>query len=664
MRTVVFDVETHDANLLFSMPPEEFVRLIGYKVNDGDVVITTDLEELREVLRSADLIVGHNIHDFDLRAVFGIDSDEPLLMTEQGRVFDTWTHAVLVHPAPVEYVNRKGQTAKALKPEQMKKWFALDEQAHQLGVPGKTHDLKELAKEFGGFGLIPVDDPRFIEYLRGDVLASEAVAKALWKRGPMNPSAERPDFGWYAFREQCIAARMAVISSNGFRVDVEAAQARVDELSVRREDILQMLEEKYGFPTEGAAPWDTLEGKRAILAVLADHGITPETRPDWPKTPVWAKREEKRKESLAKADELVEKIAVWWLEANDSSLPARSRQARQRWMAAAEAEIASLRSEPLPPAFGLSLGGNELLGLTEGTEAEDIGFALAELKGQRSLAQLALDSTHPDGFVHPEITTLQRSGRSSTTKPGLTVWTARGEGAVEKAYFIPDNDDEVLLEIDYSNADARIVAALSGDTKYAERFEPGADGHMINAIAAWGEAVVATDPKGYRQKAKVPGHGWGYRVGPGTLSRQTGMEFSEAKKFLTNMNKAFSVVVAWQDRTVKSVRNGLIWNDWGRPMQVEKGREFTQAPALLGQSGTREIAMDAILRMPIQVLRSIKAFVHDAIVFSVPKAHFEKWRDGIVKVMEASFKPRVGGQLIDFPVEAGPPGANWYEAGH
>jgi DNA polymerase-1 len=43
----------------------------------------------------------------------------------------------------------------------MKKWFSLDEQAHQLGVPGKTHDLKALAKEFGGFGSIPVDDPRF-----------------------------------------------------------------------------------------------------------------------------------------------------------------------------------------------------------------------------------------------------------------------------------------------------------------------------------------------------------------------------------------------------------------------------------------------------------------------------------------------------------------------
>src|SRR5206468_7412527 len=101
----------------------------------------------------------------------------------------------------------------------------------------------------------------------------------------------------------------------------------------------------------------------------------------------------------------------------------------------------------------------------------------------------------------------------STTNPGLTVWTSRGDGAVEKAYFVPDNDDEVLLEIDYSNADARVVAALSGDRKFAERFEPGADGHLINAWSAWGKDVVGTDKEDpvtadYRYKAKALGHGW------------------------------------------------------------------------------------------------------------------------------------------------------------
>lgn len=601
--TVIFDIETFDADLLYSMPAEEFVRLIGYRWLGKESVITTDLEELLTQLRKARWIIGHNIHAFDLKAVFGPDSNEPLELADAGRVLDTFTHGGLVHPAPAQYVNRFGKNALALKPEQMTKWFSLDEQAFQLGVVGKTDDLEVLAKEFGdpglsakgrvkdGFGKIPVDDPRYIAYLEGDLDATEAVSKALLKKGPLND---------YALREQRIAARAAVISSNGWRVDLEAAQARVDELKARRDVIMSGLVEKYDFPTEGKAPWSSAAGKAAIIAALADAGVTPENRDDWP--------------------------------------------------------VSAKTGNP-------SLGGEILIRITEGTKAEELGRALAELKGQRSLAQLAIDSCHPDGFAHPGITMLQRSGRWSTTEPGLTIWTSRGEGAVEKAYFVPDYADEVILEIDYSQADARIVAALSGDTKFAERFEPGADGHMINAIAAWGEAEVATDPVGYRQKAKVPGHGWSYRIGAKTLTRQTGMPVTEAKTFLDGMNNAFRGVVRWQDKASKDARKGYVIGEWGRKMFVEKGREFTQGPALLGQNGTREIVCDAILAMPYGVLRTIKAQIHDALAFSIPRDKFEEYRDYLINLMTVTISPR-GGQKMDFPVSAGPPGENWYEAGH
>lgn len=589
--TLIFDLETHDGDLLYEMEPEDFVRLIGYKWRgDDDVTITTDLEELKEQILRARWIIGHNIHAFDLKATFGHWSDVPFWLAEQDRVYDTWAHAPLVFFCPPVYVNRHGKKALGNKPEQIQKFYGLDELAYQLGVPGKTNDLKALAKEFGGFGEIPVDEPRFVQYLRGDVLASEAVAQALLEHGPLDK---------YARREQRLHARAAVISSNGWRVDRLRAQARVDELASRRAVIVKELEDTYGLPTEGKSPWATNAGKEAIFAALADHGITPEKNPLWGRTAT---------------------------------------------------------GNP-------SLGGDTLKAITEGTEAQELGTALAELKGQRSLAQLALDSCRGDGKAHPFITMLQRSGRWSTTKPGLTVWTARGEGAIEKAYFIADSPDDVLLEFDYSNADARVVAALSGDRKYAERFQPGADGHMINAIAAWGKDVVDTDPKAYRQRAKVPGHGWGYRVGPGTLSRQTGMEFKEAKHFLDNMNNTFSGVVRWQDRSVREARHGYVVNWWGRKMPVEKERAFTQAPALLGQSGTREIICDAILRFPIHILRMLKAQIHDALVFSVPRKDWERWRDEIIQLMQWTWE-EAPGQSIDFPVSSGPPADNWYEAGH
>jgi DNA polymerase family A len=669
-KTLIFDIESHGAHLQYSMPPSRFVRLIGYRWAGHETVLTTDLDELVDRIRRARWIIGHNIHAFDLPNVFGHRSNEPLELAMAGRVYDTWTHAVLVNPAPYQYTNRFGVLAKADKPEALRKWFSLDEQAHQLGVPGKTHDLKELAYEFGdpdlpkkeriadGFGRIPVDDPRYQDYLRGDVEASERVGQALLKLGPLNK---------YAMREQEIGARAAVISSNGFRVDRERAEARVAELAARREQILDELVERYELPTAGASPWDTTAGKTAIMAALADHGIRPSEA--WPKTPVWDKRDEKRREALEKAAALRTKVNDWDAERVHPETKPRRVATLERWIARAEAEAEAIEAQPLPPHFGLSFGGDELVALTKDTPAADLGRALAELKGQRSLAQLALDSTHPDGFAHPEITMLQKSGRWSTTNPGLTVWTSRGEGAVEKSYFVPDGPNDVLLEFDYSNADARIVAALSGDKRYAERFEPGADGHLINAWAAWGKDTVGTDkddPKTahYRQLAKPGGHGWGYRIGSKKLAATWGLPIAEAARFLKRMNEAFHVVVAWQDRSVAyATRHGYVVNPWGRHMPVEHDRAYTQAPALLGQSGTREIVCDAILRLPVHILRRLKTQIHDALVFSVPKRHWEQCRDEIIGLMTAELSPE-GGQRIAFPVDCGPPGANWFEAGH
>lgn len=671
--TLTFDIETHSADLLYTMPPEEFVRLIGYRwKGQRDVVLTTDLEEIRAQIMRARWIIGHNINSFDLPAAFGSDSDIPVWLAHRGRVFDTWTHAALVNPAPFLYTDRKGKLCKVDSPEKAKHWFGLDEQAFQLGVKGKTDDLKELAFEFGdpdlprkdritdGFGKIPVEDPRYRGYLKGDVVASETVSRALLRKGPLDA---------YALREQEIEARKAVISANGIRVFQDRAQARVDELAARRAVIMSGLVERYDFPTDGSAPWATDRGQRSILQALADSGVTPDTV-DWPKTPRWAKRGEALAEAESKRKELLDQVAGYRSELINSDLSTRTRGTRERWIARDEARAAEIAAEPLPPYFGLSMGGEELIALTAGTAAEDLGRALAELKGQRSLAQLALDSMHADGFCHPQISMLQKSGRWSTTDPGLTIWTAHGPGAVEKSYFGPDTDDEVLLEIDYSNADARGVAAMSGDRRYAERFEPGQDGHLINAWAAWGKDKVGTDrsnpvTEAYRDKAKPLGHGKSYGGGWKTLARESGVPEADAKTFCEGFDKAFYVLCQWQDAARKFARqHGHVVNEWGRKMPVEQDRIYTQAPALLGQSWTREIVCDALLRMPMKALRRVKAQVHDALLFSVPRKDFERWCSYLCDLMTTRFQPRTGGLAIDVPVQAGPPGADWYLAGH
>lgn len=606
-KALFIDVETASADLLWALPPEEMFRLGAYAWGaDGDVVITDDLEEMRRVIREADIVCGHNIHAFDLTVIFGRDSVEPLEMALQDRIYDSWVHAILVHPAPATYVDRKGRRQWVDKPERAKRWYALDEQAYQLGVTRKLLDLGDLAREYGGYDRIPVSDSRYRDYLRQDVLVAREVARRLCALGdPNNP---------YTVREQLNAAIDAQNSRNGWRVDVAAARTRVEEIEEINRHYLEMLQRDYGLPTEGKQPLRTKQGKEAVLKALRSVGIDPD------------------------------------------ELPRTSTGAPQ-------------------------LGGKVLLEAAagRGERAEQLASAIAAIGGLRPLAQSALDHVQPDGRVHPDITCLQRSGRKSTTNPGLTVWTSRGSGAIEKKYFVANADDELLVEYDYSQADARIVAAYSGDPEFAKRFAPGADAHLITAYAVWGEDVVGHEfdehgkPVGrtahYRQQAKALGHAYAYRAGARTLAKTAKQPLEVAERFVSAMERAYPLVTKWQNRVTREAqRYGYVTNAWGRRMLVDAGREYTQAPALYGQSGTREIVVDALIRMArrdIRLIQYLVAQVHDALVFSVPESEMHWARPAIRECMETTWQPPDGsGQAVHFPVGEGSPARNWFEAGH
>lgn len=606
-----FDIESHNAEKVWDMEPREFFKLGQYAWGrDGDIVLTEDYDEMLAVIREARLVIGHNIHSFDLTAMFGKDSTEPLEMALQQRVLDTYTWASLAHPSPTVWTDRNGHTYyEGNKPGIAMKWLGLDNLAFQFDLPGKMGSLREIAKRYNppktpvkelDYGLIDVNDAEYREYAEQDIVALRALAlKLLEAPGGVTP---------YVWREQKFAAIMAQNSRNGWKVDAQKAQQRVDFLAERRERILAEVVAKYGLPTEGKSPWATNDGKAAIFAALSDYGITPETRPEWPRTK-----------------------------------PGKTH-----------------------PNGTPSLGGEAILMLTEGTPAEDLGIALAELKGQRSLASLALDSMKTDGMVHPDITALQRSGRLSTTKPGLTVWTARGANAVEKEYFVARPGFK-LVEFDYSNADARVVAAYSGDQEYIKRFEPGVDAHELTGRMVWGDEVYDSDPKEYRQRAKMCVHAYSYGARPKTLSIQTGLPIEVTTEFCRAMDEMYSGVVKWQRDAAERGNTGWITNDWGRRMPVDKARSFTQSSALLGQSGTREILVDGLLRLAekdVRYITMLKAQIHDAIVMEFPEEEVDKLIPVVVESMSTSWKPQVGGQRVEFTLSYGKPADNWYEAGH
>lgn len=249
---VVFDIESAGAQL---WPAEDgFIRITG--VQQGKTIRVYDnAAEVAGLLREAKLIVGHNLMGFDLLAFalhHGVDIHE---LAEQGRLIDTMLTENVVNPP--EARTKQGQIMRQL---------GLDALGAAKELGAKGHDLKALAKEFGGFDRIPVDDERYVAYCAQDV---NLTAKIAHTQGRTE----------YAKREHRVAAIAAQIRLNGFRVDRELLAQRVAQGEALRKRRLDELQERYGLPVTKAdgkpskSPHATKEGKAAIARAFADLGV-------------------------------------------------------------------------------------------------------------------------------------------------------------------------------------------------------------------------------------------------------------------------------------------------------------------------------------------------------------------------------------------------------
>lgn len=634
------DIETHNAGRQYEMSPRDFFRLGQYAWDDGPVQLTTDYDEMISVIRSAPYVVAHNGISFDLSVLFGTDSIEPLKMAQDRRVIDTLVLASLLTPAPYSYTDAKGHTYfDAAKPAQAMKYFGLENLCFQFGIEGKFGDLKELAKKHNppgtlvrdlDFGLIPLGDPEFLAYAEQDVIAVRGLFKHLMVQQQIDQYDSE-----YLWREQELAAVLAQVTRNGIRPNTELAHARVEEQRKLIESTMEWLREEFDFPTKGKQPWKSAAGKEAILSALKSYGITP-THPEWTKTAKGA------------------------------------------------------------PSFS----GDTMRAVTEGTDAERLGEALAALQGIRSIAALVLESTTADGRMHPDITMFQRSGRFSVTRPGITVIDP-----ANKDLLLAD-EGYVCVELDFSNADARAVAALSGDEEFAKRFETDADGndlhdgHNLSGEAFFGEEQYYStlDENGkpaLRPVAKAATHAMGYGIGSkklaGTLTdaaKKAGLdrEFTQedAQDIIDAYNTSYPLIARWKQRVVNEGDDfGYVTNSWGRRMPIDfagathkpwesdapRSRSFTQSPSLYGQSTTREMMADTLLRLARKGekwAKCIRSIIHDALVVDLPKETVDTDVQVVVECMEAVFDPKTRvGLKMNFPVGVGPLDAtNWKGGAH
>lgn len=588
--SVVFDIESADADKMWVGGHEgSFVRLNGFQGDDDQEKVTPNADDLVETLTRADEIIGHNIIGFDLIAL-AKDHDAPY-EDLAAKSIDTLLVAKQVDPP----------AAKGMP----KGYYSLDTLAERLGVDGKTDDLKGLAREFGGFDKIPVDDKRYVEYLKGDLNASRQVYDKVREAYNADP---------YIKREHDVQSRMARVTLEGFKVDTVELDRRLEEQRIRKTENLRRLSVDYGVPLEKVktfktkdpvvtpvkSPLATRDGKDAVIGALRDAGA-----PFYPTT-------EKSGDLSTNKDRMNDMLKFY--------------QDPDR-----------LRKFDVDPDS------------VDVERIEDIVKLVTSVTGERSVYQTIKDNLTPEGRVHPRIFPDQASGRWSVTRPGLTVLGKRGGKHYERGVLIAD-EGCVLRTYDLDQVDARAIAAHSKDPEYLKNFEPGMDLHTNNAMMAFGRADGE-----WRDRAKILGHGFNYGLGPQGAANQTGMPLDVAQQFHEAMKDRYWVMEEWKTYIRSLGSEGvLLDNGFGRKMRCNPDRAYTQAPALVGQGATRDIIAEGVLRLPDYIVPMMRAIIHDEVVFNIPIDLVDQVHEDIMEAMQFRFL-----DMIDITSGASNTGTKW-----
>ena len=259
------------------------------------------------------------------------------------------------------------------------------------------------------------------------------------------------------------------------------------------------------------------------------------------------------------------------------------------------------------------------------------------------------------------------TGRLSSSSPNLQnipVRTEKGRQLRRAFCAAPGN---VLLSVDYSQIDLRVLAHESQDPILISSFLEGGDIHTQTAAQVFGVMPLMVTPE-MRSSAKAINFGIIYGQGPMGLSQSLGISLREAKEYIDNYFKNYRVVREWIDKNIALARqNGYVKTMLGHVrylpefnMGIGSMASFAQRAAIntIVQGGSADIIKKAMLDVfnalhtsPVKMLMQ----VHDELIFELPQAELNQRVGQIKELMQNAVKLRVP-LLVSAKA-----GKNWYE---
>jgi DNA polymerase-1 len=265
--------------------------------------------------------------------------------------------------------------------------------------------------------------------------------------------------------------------------------------------------------------------------------------------------------------------------------------------------------------------------------------------------QAALNSD--TGCVHTSYSQIGAvTGRLSSINPNLQNIPIRSEEGRRLRHGFVAGKGNVLLSVDYSQIELRLVAHMAQDEGMLAAFRAGEDIHTTTARAIYGVGPEAIT-KNMRRHAKAINFGLIYGMSVFGLTRTTELTLAEAETFVKAYFEKFPGIKKYLDGIRKqAAQQGYVETLLGRrryfpalqskaPVQVRnrEEREAINAPV---QGTAADILKIAMLKIPPALKAAgLKARmllqVHDELVFEVPKDEVKETARVVQEIMSNAY---------------------------
>ena len=263
------------------------------------------------------------------------------------------------------------------------------------------------------------------------------------------------------------------------------------------------------------------------------------------------------------------------------------------------------------------------------------------------------------------------TGRLSSTNPNLQnipIRDALGK-RIRKA-VIPSDREHLLLSVDYSQVELRLMAHLAADESLIAAFEQGEDIHAATAARLFAKPIAEVTSE-ERRRAKTANFGIIYGISAFGLSQRLEIPRKEAKELIDGYFRSYPKVKEYMDRVVDEAREaGYVQTIFGRRRYlndiasrnaVARGmaeRNAVNAPIQGSAADIMKMAMVEVhRRFQAEGVRSrVILQVHDELVIDLLREEQEQVVRIVRESMEGAAKLRV-----PLTVEAGI-GENWLDA--